>query len=230
MAGQIAQQFKEFIASDHFPCIASKAALAKNQLYILEVQSMHCPADDKRILDFLYSFVDGYKKHDSLYQSAVIIFTSNDIFSEDMFEAALWKRLQSLSDLDAKLYPYDPRVTKAPDSDNFSFSIKEEAFFIIGLHTHNSRPARRFPYPTLVFNPHDQFERLRSMNKFDRMKETIRKKDLKINGSVNPMLDDYGTSSEAYQYSGKQYDKSWQCPLHINHKNENNTSKERNSI
>jgi FPC/CPF motif-containing protein YcgG len=49
------------------------------------------------------------------------------------------------------------------------------------------------------------------------MKNTVRKRDIAFSGSVNPMLQDFGESSEVYQYSGRKYDDSWQCPLKITH-------------
>jgi hypothetical protein len=45
------------------------------------------------------------------------------------------------------------------------------------------------------------------------MKAVVRKKDMVLAGSINPMLTNFGEASEVYQYSGKQYDKNWQCPL-----------------
>ncbi|MBA3674464.1 MAG: YqcI/YcgG family protein, partial [Chitinophagaceae bacterium] len=90
-------------------------------------------------------------------------------------------------------------------------------FYIIGLHTASSRQARQFKYPTLVFNPHAQFEQLKETAKYDMMKNAVRKRDIAFSGSVNPMLQDFGESSEAYQYSGRKYDESWQCPLKITH-------------
>lgn len=125
----------------------------------------------------------------------------------------MWMRLQALSDLDAEMYPYDGRVNPDPQSDQFSFSLKEEAFFVIGLNPQSSRPARRFKYPTLVFNPHAQFEELRALKRYDKMKNIVRKKDVALSGSINPMLNDFGDSSEVYQYSGLRYDHNWQCPF-----------------
>ena len=77
--------------------------------------------------------------------------------------------------------------------------------------------SRQFKYPTLVFNPHAQFEQLRKTAKYDKMKLAVRKRDMAYSGSINPMLEDFGKVSEVYQYSGRKYDETWQCPLKINH-------------
>jgi FPC/CPF motif-containing protein YcgG len=49
------------------------------------------------------------------------------------------------------------------------------------------------------------------------MKDVVRKRDIAYSGSVNPMLTDFGNASEVYQYSGRKYEDTWQCPLKINH-------------
>ena len=73
--------------------------------------------------------------------------------------------------------------------------------------------ARRFPWPTLVFNPHEQFEKLRTDGKWKRMQQTIRERDVALEGSVNPMLNDFGESSEARQYSGRAVPEGWHPPV-----------------
>jgi uncharacterized protein len=84
---------------------------------------------------------------------------------------------------------------------------------VIGLHAHSSREARRFRWPTLVFNPHEQFERLRADGKWKHMQETIRQRDRHLQGTINPMLSDFGERSEARQYSGRAVGANWQAPF-----------------
>lgn len=212
-------EYFTFLANKEFPCVAARAALNKKHISVFVADHMACPKDDKSILDFMYSFVDEYRNSTSLYNSAAVIFKGPDIIDEYMFDQLLWQRLQSLTDIDTKQYVYDKRVSSDPNSKGFSFSIKEEAFYIIGLHPASNREARRFKYPTLVFNPHQQFVDLKSSNRYDKMKKIVRQRDTIYSGSVNPMLQDFGQSSEVFQYSGRKYDEFWQCPLKINIKN-----------
>lgn len=216
---RIINEYLTFLNAKEFPCIAAKAALSKQQVKCLVVGNMACPKDDEEILRFLYKFVDDYRNSEDFFHSAVVIFSGPTIYNEEIFDALLWQRLQAFQNLDFKKHRYDNRVQSDPDSANFSFSIKEEAFYIIGLHPESSRLARQFKYPALVFNPHDQFEHLKTTSKYDSMKKAVRKRDVALSGSVNPMLKDFGTASEVFQYSGKQYDESWQCPLNINQSN-----------
>lgn len=214
----IEASYFDFLNTKAFPCIGAKTALARHQAICMVVGHMACPKDDPAILQFLYRFVDDYRQSDQLFHSAAIIFEEPVSLTENIFDELLWQRLQALSNMDAEKYSYDKRVDADPTSGNFSFSLKEEAFFIIGLHPGSSRASRQFNYPTLVFNPHQQFEKLKQTNKYESMKATVRKRDIAYSGSVNPMLNDFGESSEALQYSGRNYDKQWKCPLHINHK------------
>ncbi|HEV8080680.1 MAG TPA: guanitoxin biosynthesis heme-dependent pre-guanitoxin N-hydroxylase GntA [Chitinophagaceae bacterium] len=213
----VINEYLSFLDTKEFPCIAAKAALAKQNVKCMVAGNMACPKDDADILQFIYDFVDEYRRSKDFYHTAAIIFTGPQIYNEEMFDTFLWQRLQALEILDAKTYTYDSRVEADPSSAKFSFSIKEEAFYIIGLHTASSRQARQFKYPTLVFNPHAQFEQLKETAKYDMMKNAVRKRDIVFSGSVNPMLQDFGESSEAFQYSGRKYDESWQCPLKITH-------------
>lgn len=212
----IIKQYHAFLQERNYPCVGAKAALAKQQLKCMVAGNLGAGTDDKNILQFLYNFIDDYRKDGSLYHSAAIIFTEPELMSEEFFDTLMWERLQALHDLDSFNYTYDNRVDANPSSPNFSFSIKQEAFFIIGMHKVNSRLSRQFRYPALVFNPHQQFQQLRVLDKYQQMKDIVRKRDIKYSGSVNPMLDDFGRSSEVYQYSGRQYDSNWRCPLIIN--------------
>lgn len=213
----LAAALHAFIDNESFPCLMAKSALNSAQLKCITVMHMACPVHDAAILHFLYRFIDEYKQHENGYCSAAVIFEQPTAITEDMFEQLLWQRLQSLANMDAQHYAYDSRVSANPMDNKFSFSLREEAFYVIGMHPASSRKARQFSHPTLIFNPHAQFESLREENKYERIKGLIRKRDVAYSGSVNPMLSDFGTASETMQYSGKQYDEHWQCPLHSKH-------------
>jgi FPC/CPF motif-containing protein YcgG len=85
---------------------------------------------------------------------------------------------------------------------------------VVGLHPASSRFARRFAWPTLVFNAHHQFDRLRAEGRYDRMQEVIRSRELALQGDLNPNLGDFGSLSEARQYSGRPAEAGWRCPFH----------------
>jgi FPC/CPF motif-containing protein YcgG len=210
----IIDEYKSFLESKGFPCIAAKAAVARDQVKCLVASDMAQSNDDENILRFMYEFVDYYRSSSRPFNSAAVIFEEPKDLSEDSFDDLLWERLNSLTLLDKRHYAYDKRVDPDPQSSKFSFSLKEEAFFIIGLHPASNRRARRFTFPTLVFNPHEEFERLRRLDRYEEMRHVVRRRDTKFSGSVNPVLTDFGEEPEVFQYSGLQHDPNWKCPLH----------------
>ena len=220
----IINEYLAYIKNKDFPCVAARASLDKNETRIMVADNIACPKDDLKILKFIYDFVDEYRNSTNTFNSLAITFKGPQICTEEMFDHFMWQRLQALSIIDAERYKYDKRVDSDPSAANFSFSLKEEAFFVIGLHKLSSRAARQFTYPTLVFNPHAQFELLKETAQYAKMQKIVRKRDLSYSGSVNPMLQDFGNASEVYQYSGRKYDQQWQCPLNIHHAKYNTTS------
>ncbi|CAH8283466.1 YqcI/YcgG family protein [Mariniflexile fucanivorans] len=138
-------------------------------------------------------------------------FKKNNFSSEIEFENTLWAFLQKLHDQDDT--SWDSKVSKNPDDFDFSFSVKGKAFYILGMYPGSSRLARRAPYCTVVFNLHCQFEKLREMGVYQSVKRKIRKRDKKLQGHINSVLKDFGTASEAKQYSGRQIEKDWKCPF-----------------
>ncbi len=203
------------VAEKAFPCVGAKAALARDTLEVLACNRIDSAWDDLRIHDALLHWAQAYRDDPSLFRSFAVVFEGPDDLSETDFEAALWKRVQSLSDKDVwRGQDYDSRVSADPTNPHFSLSFGGEAFFIIGLHPHASRLARRFARPAMVFNLHDQFETLRAEGRYEGMREKIMVRDETIAGSRNPMLERHGENSEARQYSGRAVDAAWACPFH----------------
>ena len=217
-----AQDRLEALLHDHvvdtaFPCVGAKAALAKGTLSVLACNRIDSGWDDLRIHDGLIRFAEAYREEPGLFRSFAVVFDGPVDLDEAAFEAMLWRRVQSLSDKDVwRGQDYDARVSPDPAESHFSLSFGGEAFFVVGLHPNASRPARRFERPALVFNLHDQFERLRAEGRYEGMREKILVRDEALAGSRNPMLSRHGESSEARQYSGRVVDAAWACPFHYN--------------
>ena len=202
-----------FIREPAFPCVGAKSALAKGQIEVVRARDIRSSWDDIPIHTALYAFAARYRDDPKLFQSLAVVFDGPDDLAEADFEAALWERVQSLTDKDVwHGAPKDPRVADAADSPHFSLSFGGEAFFVVGLHPRASRDARRFSRPTLVFNLHDQFERLRAEGLYEKLRATILDRDVALQGSVNPMLSRHGELSEARQYSGRAVEEDWVCP------------------
>ncbi|HEY6813988.1 MAG TPA: guanitoxin biosynthesis heme-dependent pre-guanitoxin N-hydroxylase GntA [Croceibacterium sp.] len=202
------------IADERFPCVGAKSAMARGTLRALVGHSIESAWDDVKIHSELLEWANAYRRDPGGLRSLAIVFEGPRDLSEEQFEAAMWARLQSLANKDEwRGQPYDRSVSADPADPHFSLSFGGEAFFVVGLHPHASRPARRFPRPTLVFNLHDQFERLREEGRYERMRERIIERDIALAGDANPMLARHGETSEARQYSGRAVGDDWQCPF-----------------
>src|SRR5207244_4323508 len=94
-----------------------------------------------------------FGKNDPL-TAFVAVFTGRPPRGEADFERRLWLQLQQLHDRDDPSPGWDPSVSNDPEDARFAFSFAGCALFVIGLHPDSSRLARRFAWPTLVFNPH----------------------------------------------------------------------------
>lgn len=208
------RELRARIAETDFPCVGAKSALARGTLRTLVCHNLASNWDDVRIHRELMGWAEGYKSDPVGLRSLAVVFAGPDDLDEATFEDLMWERIQSFADKDHWLgQRYDHRVSADPRDPHFSLSFGGEAFFVVGLHPNASRPARRFPRPTLVFNLHAQFEQLREQGKYERMREKILARDVDLAGSVNPMLARHGEASEARQYSGREVDESWRCPF-----------------
>ncbi len=202
------------IAEAGFPCVGAKSAMARGTLKVLAGRSLESAWNDVQIHSELLDWARAYRADPGGLRSLAVVYDGPLGLSEEEFERAMWDRLQSLSDKDEwRGQPYDQRVSADPGDPHFSLSFGGEAFFVVGLHPEASRPARRFPRPTLVFNLHDQFERLRDEGLYEKMRDRILDRDRELAGDTNPMLARHGEASEARQYSGRMVDESWQCPF-----------------
>jgi len=208
--------FKAFIRSAEFPCVGAKSASVRDQIAVHEFRDISATDEDHCLYSALTSYISKLERNCPTVQSFAAIFSNITLMNERTFERYLWKRLQCLHDIDAQNGEgWDNRTTSDPASPHFSFSIAGESFFVIGLHPNASRPARRFSHPTLVFNSTEQFSRLREDGRSGVMQKVIRIRDAALAGSINPMLDDYGRSSEARQYSGRKVQDNWTAPFHL---------------
>jgi FPC/CPF motif-containing protein YcgG len=195
-----------------FPCLGAKSVFRRGKVVHTVLPDMAAPDVADELLTRLTEFARDIEGDDG-FHSFIATFRSPVPSDEAGFEALLIEQLQRLHDADSA--PWAPDVGADPTDPHFAFSAGGTAYFIVGLHPAASRVARRAPLPTLVFNPHDQFEQLRAEGRFDGMRTAIRRRDEDLQGSVNPMVADHGDSTEAVQYSGRRHGAGWAPPLEV---------------
>ncbi len=207
--------FRGFVLNPRFSCVGAKSAVM-HETYRLGVYGRLAGAEATAgLCRDLWTFTREVEQapDDGEFQTFVAIFGEPTDVDEREFERLLWVQLHKMNLRDAPIHDWDPAVSADPESPHFGFSFAETAFFIVGLHPHSSREARRFPWPTLVFNPHAQFQHLKEEGRWERLQEVIRVRERLLQGSLNPNLADYGTATEARQYSGRAVEADWHPPF-----------------
>lgn len=188
----------------------AKAVATRGLINVHEVNDLNKKKMIPEIMPKFYNFIDEYRQRSDRLSSFIVTFNSQMSFDE--FETFFWKVLHNIDEMDKRKFQHDSRVSSDPDSPEFSFSVKSEAFFILALHPESPRLARRFKVPTIVFNPHQQFENLRKNGVYSKVRDIIRFRDKMLQGSINPMVKDFGEKSEVFQYLGKTYADTAQVP------------------
>ena len=217
------REVERHILGEGFPCVAARSVLHRATYRLGLYDTLGSLSCALALCHDLYEFSHEFKPHapsdrdGTRFTSFIAVFQRTPIASEVHFEQLLWRHLQAMHGIDARHFDWDGTVSKDPDNPDFSFSLGGRAFFVVGLNPCSSRLSRRFGMPCLVFNPHAQFDALRAQGKYDRMRDAIRERDLAFQGSLNPMLSNFGQQPESRQYSGRAVPSQWQCPFHALH-------------
>lgn len=212
-AEMVRQELITFITGDGFSCVGGKSAHLQGGLVHRHFGPLADPAHVERLHGELARFAGAKDDIHRLLATFVATFDGPHDLTEEDFERLLWRQLQQMHDRDAGRHPWSSMVDPDPRSARFGFSIGGHPFFVVGLHPNSSRYSRRFAYPALAFNSHVQFERMKSSGAYGRIQQAVRAAELRLQGSVNPSIADFGQRSEAPQYSGRLVGDDWRCPF-----------------
>ena len=208
----IEKQLRSFVLENDHPCIMAQTVFSMDQLELHSYDKFGSPNTAEKLIRDLEMYVENYDFESNDFKTFLAVFPDSPEYSEIEFEKLLWQQLQYLHKEDNQ--QWDQRVSEDPNSEHFSFSLCGRAFYIVGMHPGSSRKARQSPYTAIAFNLHWQFEKLREMGAYLNVRDKIRERDEQLQGSINPMLQDFGKSSEAKQYSGRAVNEKWKCPFH----------------
>ena len=204
---------RALVLNPGFSCVGAKSALRGGRYRVGVYGEMASPGATAGLARDLFEFVEEQPYLGDGFSTYLASFAGPNVADEAGFEELLWAQLQGLHDLDLRHHAWDPSVSPDPEDADFSFSFGGRAFFVVGLHPASSRFARRFAWPTLAFNAHEQFEKLREKGRFARIQEVVRTREVSLQGGLNPNLGDFGELPEARQYSGRRVERDWRCPF-----------------
>lgn len=204
--------FEDFVVGKDHPCVMAQSVFIQKKDEFHVYKNFGSVDTAKQILADLKSYLENYDFESNDFYSFIAAFEGEEQMDEKQFEEKLWQQLQNIHQMDE--VEWDAEVSNNPEDDNFSFSILGKAFYLVGMHPGSSRMARQAPFPVMVFNLHWQFEKLRQMGAYTNVRDKIRERDSELQGSINPMLKDFGAESEASQYSGRAVGEEWKCPFH----------------
>ena len=200
----------DMIAHHDYPCLGARSVMRRGRATVHVYGELDTLETARLLLHDLRQFASEVDLDDG-FASFIAVFRGPQVRDEKHFERILWSQLRRLHEVDDA--PWNDQVSRDPQDEHFGFSVAGSAYFVVGMHPMASRDARRAASPTLVFNPHEQFTRLRASGHFLRMRDLIRDRDRQLQGSVNPMVSDHGATSEARQYSGREVGVGWQAPF-----------------
>lgn len=211
---RLVEELREKILGEGYPCVGARSAFNRRNYRVGLYAGLGSPNAALVLCHDLYEFCREFPKVGDDFVTFIAGFTDSEIDSEAHYEQLIWRQLQLMHEIDRRHFGWDSSVSADPADPQFSFSIGGRAFFIVGLNPRASRKSRTTTRPILVFNLHEQFERLRARGKFEKFMKMIRARDIAYQGNLNPMLKVFGESSEARQYSGRAVPDDWVCPFH----------------
>lgn len=205
---------RNWILGDHFSCLGARAALRQQVLHTVSVGAL----GERRTIHDVYlalaHFVaSGVVQRNNFATMVAIFEETSGMGTETLFDRLLWTQLQGMHDLDSKTRAWAPDVDADPRSPHFAFSLVGHPLFVIGVHPAASRVTRRFHRPAIAFNSHRNLRHLKANGIYQGLQHRIRAREIRLQGSLNPNLADFGEMTEARQYSGIITGDGWRCPF-----------------
>ncbi len=198
---KIFEQLKQQIHNKNFSCLAAKKAFMGQKIFHYDFKN---PFSWKEIEDFIIQLKEFVHEQEGTFFKIVLCsFSYLLIGDEEDFHAFTWQFLNKLHEVDiVNGNSWVPGYSYDTNNDNFAFCMSNKAFFVVGMHPKSSRISRQMTPPCIAFNLHEQFIALRERGDFYKFQKGTRKREERLQGSLNPNLSDHGNDSEAKQYSG----------------------------
>lgn len=208
----IERQLRYMVLEGPFPCLGARSAV-RNDSYVFTLHRDLFAADAvEAVAADLRRFAAVRLRLGRLYSCIVSFLEPRAIVDEQAWDVQVWGFLQALHEFDDA--PWDPRFSADPESGDFALSFAGVGHLVVALYPGAWRYARRFAWPTLVFNPLEQDSAaFPDERDFARFQGIIRARDARLQGEVNPSLPATRDQSQAPGFSGAPVPDTWRCPL-----------------
>jgi FPC/CPF motif-containing protein YcgG len=197
-------QFRELMLGGSYPCLGAMSAVRRGEYRLRRHPPLGSVAAVARCTADLTALIRDFPVTTRPVAILVAVFAGPADMDEAAFESRVWTQLDGIRQLGGAPSPH----LAGRDEDDPAFGFGDRDFFVVGLSPAASRRARRFPWPTLVFNALTHSAQLQRQGLYDRMRDRIRARDLRLQGSLNPNLE----RSSVAQFSGRDVGDGWWCP------------------
>ncbi|MGN9846588.1 guanitoxin biosynthesis heme-dependent pre-guanitoxin N-hydroxylase GntA [Nonomuraea sp. H19] len=210
----IEAQLRALVLDGPFPCLGARSAFRAGS-YLFNVHSeLGSPVSLRSLAADLRYFRDVRRQMGDLYTYVASFLEPRMIRDEPSWDRLVWRVLQELHDLDDE--PWDERYSTDPSRADFALSFAGLGQLVVTLYPGASRYARRFAWPTLIFNPPEQDRaKFPSDEEFLAFQDRIRLRDSRLQGSVNSSLPPTLDDPQAPGFSGAPIGPDWRCPLRV---------------
>jgi uncharacterized protein len=214
-AREISIAIAQMLTQKDYPCVAAVKAFHTQDYEVGIYGSFGSGASWRDLRHDLLFFIEQQRQSGSIFLSFWAVFDEK-VLTEEEFERSMWRELSCLTSAEDRISDW-PKFSQSsnPEEPSFRFGLDGSEFFVVGLHANSSRHARRFRLPALIFNVFEQFDKLQQLGQYGPMVKLNRARDLKFQGSVNPMAEAHGEKWESIQFSGKENPPNWKCPFHF---------------
>lgn len=182
----IPKALKMKLEDPNYPCTPALMSLKLNQLIYVSLNKELSVVQD--LSHHLDAYISRYDDKKEPYLSLWLSF-DRELHNEVEFEKFMFAQIAAFRSGD-------------------QYFRGKHRLFIVGMHPNSPRRARNYETNSIVINLFDQFETIKN---YKLLVDSIRERDAKYSGSVNPMTIEYGDTNEEIQFSGKLND-SWIIP------------------
>jgi FPC/CPF motif-containing protein YcgG len=210
----VERQLRALVLDTPFPCAGARAAV-RNAGYLFNLYAdMGSRGSLAELVADLRYFAQVRSELGNFYSFVASFVEPARIDEEQAWDVFVWSFLQKLHDFDDA--PWDDRFSTDPQDAGFALSFAGCGQLVVSLYPGATRYSRRFAWPTLVFNPLEQDRaNFPDDESFERFRDTIRARDVRLQGSVNPSLPLTLDDPQAPGFSGAPVGPDWTCPIRL---------------